>query len=46
MKKIQLLKYMTNQKDSYAGNFILGCHPDGREITNIEDYAFANRVAT
>ncbi len=33
-------------KDSYAGNFILGCHADGREITNAEEYALANRLAT
>ncbi|MFE3575607.1 hypothetical protein [Lysinibacillus sp. NPDC059133] len=33
-------------KDSYAGNFILGCYADGREITNAEEYALANRLAT
>lgn len=33
-------------KNSYAGNFILGCYADGREITNAEEYALANRSAT
>ncbi|KOS63960.1 hypothetical protein [Lysinibacillus sp. FJAT-14222] len=33
-------------KNSYAGNFILGCHTDGREITNAEEYALANRLVT
>jgi len=33
-------------KDSYAGNFVLGCHSNGREITNAEEYALANRSAT
>ncbi|MGE7696384.1 hypothetical protein ACQKNC_20200 [Lysinibacillus sp. NPDC094177] len=33
-------------KDSYAGNFILGCYADGRRITNAEEYALANRLAT
>lgn len=33
-------------KDSYAGNFIVGCYADGREITNAEEYALANRLAT
>lgn len=33
-------------KNSYAGNFILGCYADGRENTNAEEYALANRLAT
>ncbi|MFJ7951158.1 hypothetical protein ACIQZG_06490 [Lysinibacillus sp. NPDC096418] len=33
-------------KDSYAGNFTLGCHPNGKEITFSEEYTLANRVAT
>ncbi|WP_234007772.1 hypothetical protein [Lysinibacillus sp. FJAT-14745] len=33
-------------KDSYAGNFILGCYADGREITNVEEYALAKRLVT
>lgn len=33
-------------KDSFAGNFVLGCHVDGRDIHNAEEYALANRQAT
>lgn len=33
-------------KDSRAGNFILGCHVDGSEISKAEEYALANRLAT
>ncbi len=33
-------------KDSRAGNFILGCHADGSEISKAEEYALANRLAT
>ena len=33
-------------KDSFAGNFTLGCHPDGKEITCAEEYILANRMAT
>ncbi|TKI72332.1 hypothetical protein FC756_02180 [Lysinibacillus mangiferihumi] len=32
-------------KDSYAGNFVLGCHPMGGAITNCNEYALANRIA-
>ncbi|MGE7842572.1 hypothetical protein ACQKNX_17395 [Lysinibacillus sp. NPDC093712] len=32
-------------KDSYAGNFVLGCHPAGESITNGTEYALANRIA-
>lgn len=32
-------------KDSYAGNFVLGCHPMGGSITNCNEYALANRIA-
>ncbi|GLC88102.1 hypothetical protein [Lysinibacillus piscis] len=32
-------------KNSYAGNFVLGLHPDGRNISNTEEYALANRIA-
>lgn len=33
-------------KDSYAGNFTLGCHPNGKEITCAQEYILANRMAT
>ncbi|WP_341300171.1 hypothetical protein MHB44_17335 [Lysinibacillus sp. FSL H8-0500] len=33
-------------KDSFAGNFVLGCHVDGRALQNAEEYALANRQAT
>ncbi|WP_155594150.1 hypothetical protein [Lysinibacillus cavernae] len=33
-------------KDSFFGNFVLGCHVDGRAILNAEEYALANRQAT
>lgn len=33
-------------KDSYAGNFTLGYHPDGKEIACTEEYILANRIAT
>ncbi|GLC90523.1 hypothetical protein [Lysinibacillus piscis] len=32
-------------RDSYAGNFVLGYHIDGREMTSVEEYALANRTA-
>lgn len=32
-------------KDSFAGHFVLGCHVDGRDIVNAEEYALANRQA-
>ena len=31
---------------SIAGKFILGCHMDGVPLTNREEYALANRIAT
>lgn len=33
-------------KDSYAGNFGLGCRPDGEPLTNAEEFDLANRLAT
>lgn len=33
-------------RDAYAGNFVLGYHADGREITCAEEYTLANRIAT
>ncbi len=33
-------------KDSFAGHFVLGCHVDGRDILNAQEYALANRQAT
>ncbi len=33
-------------KDSFAGYFVLGCHTDGREIQNANEYALANRQAS
>lgn len=33
-------------KDSFLGNFVLGCHMDGRNILNAEEYALANRQAS
>lgn len=33
-------------KDSYADNFTLGCHPNGKEITCAEEYTLVNRRAT
>jgi len=33
-------------KDSFAGHFVLGCHVDGRDILNADEYALANRQAT
>ena len=33
-------------KDSSAGNFTLGCHPEGKEIAWAEEYTLANRMAT
>lgn len=33
-------------KDSYAGNFVLGCRPDGGEINYAQEYTLANRIAT
>ncbi len=33
-------------KDSYAGNFVLGCRPDGEPLTNAEEFDLANRLAT
>ncbi|MEK5232990.1 hypothetical protein MHB42_14805 [Lysinibacillus sp. FSL K6-0232] len=33
-------------KDSFAGNFVLGCHVDGRALQNAEEYALANRQAS
>ncbi|WP_155592562.1 hypothetical protein [Lysinibacillus cavernae] len=32
-------------KNSYAGHFVLGNHPDGRRITEAEEYILASRVA-
>ena len=33
-------------QDSIAGNFILGNHIDGLPLTNKQEYALANRIAT
>ncbi|WP_320939969.1 hypothetical protein [Lysinibacillus capsici] len=32
-------------KNSYAGHFVLGCTPDGRQVTGAEEYTLANRIA-